>query len=318
VQAPNSQNACINLYTPCGPDGTTIVNSVHDCNIVAPVQFPNWVGIGACHIQGGYCAAVTNNTLLTYAVATFQGGLNGNSKHQDDWQNTSACNLRFANNEVVNCGYIGVFMEPSGATCSNVWIENNVFCYEGWTNAAGFAGQNDMAIVFAGQGACVFSNIVVANNTCVDFLSDDAATIGLNPDNEGSQTFNGCLVANNLLWNCRKQGGNAPLAIQGTLVNVSMLYNYAGAGNDGSGGFVPNQTVAPNGCTVSDSCTLTPQFRSYSEFAINNDFHLASGDTACIGAGTNLNALGLPGLNTDMDGTPRPTSGPWDIGAYQH
>ena len=65
-----------------------------------------------------------------------------------------------------------------------------------------------------------------------------------------------------------------------------------------------------------------PQFMSlaygsWSPNSISNDYHLAAG-SPCIGAGVNLSALGLPGLNADRDGTPRPTSGRWDIGAYQY
>jgi hypothetical protein len=49
--------------------------------------------------------------------------------------------------------------------------------------------------------------------------------------------------------------------------------------------------------------------------AYRNDYHLQSGSPA-IGAGINLSGLNLPGLNADRDGTPRPASGPWAIGAY--
>ncbi len=47
-----------------------------------------------------------------------------------------------------------------------------------------------------------------------------------------------------------------------------------------------------------------------------NNYALSSG-SPCIGAGANLGSLNLPGLNADIAGNPRPTSGPWDIGAYQ-
>ncbi len=46
-----------------------------------------------------------------------------------------------------------------------------------------------------------------------------------------------------------------------------------------------------------------------------NGLHLSAGSPA-IGAGTNLTALALPGLNSDFDGNPRPATGAWDIGAY--
>jgi hypothetical protein len=44
-----------------------------------------------------------------------------------------------------------------------------------------------------------------------------------------------------------------------------------------------------------------------------NNFHLASNAPA-IGAGTNFSAI----FTTDLDGNPRPATGPWDIGAYEY
>lgn len=47
----------------------------------------------------------------------------------------------------------------------------------------------------------------------------------------------------------------------------------------------------------------------------SSDLHLQTTSPA-IGAGANLTSLGLPGLNEDKDGNPRPPIGPWTIGAY--
>lgn len=49
---------------------------------------------------------------------------------------------------------------------------------------------------------------------------------------------------------------------------------------------------------------------------LNSDGTLQSGSPA-IGAGTNLTSLEITQLNSDMGGTARPSSGPWDVGAYQ-
>ncbi|MBU6427178.1 hypothetical protein KGQ27_02965, partial [Patescibacteria group bacterium] len=48
-------------------------------------------------------------------------------------------------------------------------------------------------------------------------------------------------------------------------------------------------------------------------FVSSSDFHLAPGSSP-IGAGVNLG----PEFASDLDGTTRPSSGPWDIGAYQY
>ncbi|MGD1020991.1 MAG: choice-of-anchor Q domain-containing protein [Verrucomicrobiia bacterium] len=48
-----------------------------------------------------------------------------------------------------------------------------------------------------------------------------------------------------------------------------------------------------------------------------NNYALQAG-SPCIGAGVNLSSLNLPGLNVGINGAPRPATGNWDIGAYQH
>jgi hypothetical protein len=50
--------------------------------------------------------------------------------------------------------------------------------------------------------------------------------------------------------------------------------------------------------------------------SIANNYGLQSG-SPCIGAGTNLSSVNLPGLDADKEGNPRPASGPWDLGAFQ-
>ena len=50
---------------------------------------------------------------------------------------------------------------------------------------------------------------------------------------------------------------------------------------------------------------------------VNSNGTLQAGSPA-IGAGVNLTSLGITGLNSDANGVARPTSGAWDIGAYQY
>ena len=54
---------------------------------------------------------------------------------------------------------------------------------------------------------------------------------------------------------------------------------------------------------------------SYVSAAVN-DYHLSPSDILAIGKGQNLTTT-YPFLATDKDGNPRPSSGPWDVGAYQ-
>jgi hypothetical protein len=60
--------------------------------------------------------------------------------------------------------------------------------------------------------------------------------------------------------------------------------------------------------------TNAPIFVSYTLWGMNNDFHLADTDTGARGNGTNWPSIYF---TTDKDGNPRPSTGPWSIGAYQ-
>jgi hypothetical protein len=82
---------------------------------------------------------------------------------------------------------------------------------------------------------------------------------------------------------------------------VVCLYNKAG-GN----------TVTPANL-AGPSNSLAATFVSYTPYATNNDFHpLVGTDTGAVGNGTNLSGY----FTANKDGNPRPTSGPWKIGAY--
>jgi hypothetical protein len=83
----------------------------------------------------------------------------------------------------------------------------------------------------------------------------------------------------------------------------------------------------PNGVTVSgvsgvstvDNAVLTTSaaaanFVGYVYGSTNSNFHLSASATSLIGQGTNLSTY----FNTDKGGNTRPSSGAWDIGAYQY
>jgi len=49
---------------------------------------------------------------------------------------------------------------------------------------------------------------------------------------------------------------------------------------------------------------------------INLSTGVPNSGSPVIGAGTNLTSLGISALNADRNGNPRPSSGAWDIGAF--
>jgi hypothetical protein len=51
---------------------------------------------------------------------------------------------------------------------------------------------------------------------------------------------------------------------------------------------------------------------------VTNSVGVLSPGSPAIGGGMNLTSLGIAALNVDKLGNPRPTIGPWTIGAYQY
>jgi hypothetical protein len=87
--------------------------------------------------------------------------------------------------------------------------------------------------------------------------------------------------------------------------------------NDLHGGLTAMQSVG----LEANGKTNDPQFVSLAfgctTSSFSNNYAIQS-NSPCVAAGTNLSGLNLPGLNADINGNPRPSSGAWDIGAYQH
>jgi hypothetical protein len=50
-------------------------------------------------------------------------------------------------------------------------------------------------------------------------------------------------------------------------------------------------------------------------YSITNNYSLKTG-SPCIGAGSNLSSVNLPGLNANINGVARPSTGNWNLGAY--
>jgi hypothetical protein len=95
--------------------------------------------------------------------------------------------------------------------------------------------------------------------------------------------------------------------------------------NDGGGSLTPDYDDGLSAMNASNGwesagITNNPLFvslaGSWSNAVINNYTPLPN--SPVVNAGTNLSALGLPGLNFDLNGNPRPPTNNWDIGAYQH
>ncbi len=87
----------------------------------------------------------------------------------------------------------------------------------------------------------------------------------------------------------------------GTLIRIATMYS--------TFGWDTNSIISdPQFVNLSYGCGTN---------SASNNYRITT-TSLCSLAGTNLTALDLPGLGSDFLGNPRPTFGPWDIGAYEH
>lgn len=106
-------------------------------------------------------------------------------------------------------------------------------------------------------------------------------------------------------------GGGRYILAKNNIVQGSSGTNYTGNFDSSSSNNIANDTTAP-GANPADSATVA--FVDPSLF----DFHLLSTDTTANAAGANLTNDSKLAFSTDIDGQPRPSTGPWSAGAVQY
>ncbi|MDE1941243.1 MAG: peptidoglycan-binding protein, partial [Patescibacteria group bacterium] len=203
-------------------------------------------------------------------------------------------------------------------------VFNNVFTGSIYTFQGPISFHTD-------QGATTpFSNIKILDNTFVDSPASGGGDLGFNIGVGTNIT-----ILNNIIDGNPESGNFAKFGYQ-----INVLFNT---------GIVDYTTLQINN-NVYNSAMTTPFYLNGSYYKLSGwkpalqslgvsgydsnssygaasfvdrsggDFHLASNDTLARGQGINLSAYcsSIPALCTDKDGKPRPSTGPWDIGAYQY
>ena len=239
--------------------------------------------------------------------------------------------------EIRNCTLGGISIWSSGNRIINNNIHNNgspassstngrdgVYSDEGTSgnyyagNAShdnGRSGSNlDHGMYLCGANETVINNVLYRN-----------AASGLQV--AGYSTVSGMKVYNNVVaWN-GTSGIILWMALNGVDIKNNIIYEngHAGIGcyaATGSGVVADHNLVygngsgsydwASGGTTVSYSLgtTISADPRFANDASASFDPHLGSG-SPCIGAGLNLSLT----FTTDMNGTARPASGAWDLGA---
>ena len=211
---------------------------------------------------------------------------------------TSLTNSNIYNNyihgamNVNGTGYI--YLTGSSGGLSGINIFNNVIV----TSVSG-TGSPEANIVL-GFGP---KNIRIVNNTLV-------SGEGIRIRDSGSS---GNVIQNNIFYSCW-------MAIE-VYANNSVSVSNLNVFNNLNGG-ASGHWFAWYGTWEAD----LPAWQSASRFDANSvtgspsldaNYHPQTGSSA-IRTGVNLTNLGIAALNADKAGTPRPSTGNWDIGAYQN
>lgn len=203
----------------------------------------------------------------------------------------------------------------TGPTCASatspVYFFNNVF------NPTGGKFSNGAIGMYSGLP-------FIYNNTFIG-IGAGTSTASSNIENSDGSSVSGVIdLRNNVI-----SGGNPELS-EGKGLTAASNYNlYAASTTAGSEAWQCNGNLydwSASGFANWQSCTGADKNSSFVDNAdLNSDGSPQSGSPA-LGAGTNLTSVcnnsGLPSqiataLCKDINGTPRPTTGAWTIGAYQ-
>lgn len=267
-------------------------------------------------IQSGGGLDIYNNTIGGMRVPPRGSG------HPDGIQAMGGY-VRIYNNTFHDfIGNSNIFVDPinlTGQIARNIYVYNNLFyttqLNTGYTDAIEIWGDTP-------NPPNGLDSVYVLNNTIVDF---GATGISVGPGKIGvAGTLTNTRIQNNIIYNTYKASGYGTAIMLGQGVyntsDVVVDYNTVHEGNLGVSrlgwngvGYAYNTFVA-NGYGQANGIHSVPNFISYIQYNLNNDYHLSSQDTSSRDRGINL----LSYFTFDKDGVSRPQGSIWDIGAYEY
>lgn len=253
-------------------------------------------------VYGNY---VHDNIYSNYA-STHPDGIECNS----DADGITECPHTLIYNNVVKNQNQNIYIDGLGtaAADSDIWIFNNVV-FNDPTSSTGVSmatGTSSQIILETGTKAYILNNTIGGTVAYFDILIGD----GSGADN-ASQAFTNVTVENNIIMNSLYVGfwtypaGNVVAANNNIYYNnSSALVHWGSSGNLTSIAAVRSTTgMESNGQAANPLVNAFPSPT------------LQSGSPA-IGTGANLTSLAQTFLNADRNGTARPSTGAWDVGAY--
>jgi hypothetical protein len=241
------------------------------------------------------------------------------SGHSDSLLAQSGSYIAIYNNFVHDSGDQNIYLDNLyNSACSHIRIYNNVIA-----SNPGFGvvidpegGVGGTCPDGPGGSIAAWDDVVIANNT---FYTTSASAIRGGSRGTGSQTTN-LVIVNNIFGNVT-DGGYRSVDLDSNVSFAAMGWNYDTYANTSAN--YPTIASWQSNMTLTQIKALSPARELNGEVGIpayvnpsGSDFHLALSDAIAIAKGQNL-ALSYGFLATDKDGNPRPSSGSWDLGAYQ-
>jgi hypothetical protein len=288
--------------------------------------------VGWCLDGGGNGLKFYNNEVYHMDHGIGVGGpLTGASVHDNHFHD-------MANWDTSSDGYHhdGVHFFTDNGSISNVQEYNNLF--------DGDIGNNDTAWIY-NEAHQDFSNLAMFNNVAYVATNRNSCCGVIDFFNQSGGSGSNDIAINNTVYGpgytqgtgsgfeiVNKTGArvqnNLFIASQNlTYVDCSTTFVPGGLSNNGYLN-VPSQDGGSdtfswcntdNFASLSQWISLSGEKGAFwgltSAFNLNSAGAPQSGSIAC-GAGVNLTSLGIAALNIDIRGNPRPTSGPWDTGAF--
>ena len=225
----------------------------------------------------------------------------------------------------------GIHAYGNSSTITNLNIYNNTFsgpastcassCITGYIFievSAGITNESIFNNLFTAQSTDIISSgggllgvysgnspVLIANNTVVGGGSGSALCFGAN------QTMTGVTLENNVFSTCNQLSDIKNVSFSAFTNNVYANAQSSNALECGSTFYSSSQFAAFKSCAAEGSASI------YTANAELNANGTPASGSPVIGAGANLTALGIAALNSDKNATARPSTGPWDVGAFQ-
>lgn len=244
------------------------------------------------------------------------GSINGNDfSNMGNWDTSNSCGGNCPNHHE----FIHLYTQQSGATISSFSIAGNYF-----HGTIGYSATSEIYVECDGGSLCTAPtsiNVNEYNNVIVneDPNADISTGAGGNTmtECEGST----CQIYNNTYYSPANYSSlNCAMHLEaGSVITVeNNIFDGMNCAIDNGGGTVASSSNLGFGLAVAcgSACSVSgdPQL----SLSSSPEYQLSGSSSAAYQTGTNLTTLGISGLDVDHLGISRPSTGNWDMGAFEY